>query len=410
MTRFRSLALTLFLAAFANVPLLAQNESIIVEAESGVVGSQFPILNDAGDRNTRRSSARSAAETRRRNDRVITFTVTFPSAGTYELYAQAARRAGHVQRRQLLLRQRLRREEPGRRRRLDSGQRPRGARRVHAPERQGRGRRAGAEQRLEMGEALGVRRRRTAGRGIRGAAGSARRRRSRLRDAKTALARQVRVRPPGRLLHRVRPRQRPAGHDRPAAAAVRAAGSAHRDRQAQVPRRRLESLAGPQLHGVLEPGDARERRQVGQRRRHARRHELGASSTPPTPSRRRTASRSGCTRSSGATSSRRGSSRCRPRNSCEEIQEWFAAVAARYPDIDFIDVVNEPLHDPPDGPGNGNYIDALGGSRRVRLGVGPRVVPTGAPVLPDGAAGHQRVQRHQQHRPTCSATSASFTC
>ena len=36
MTRFRSLALTLFFAAFASVPALAQNESIIVEAESGV--------------------------------------------------------------------------------------------------------------------------------------------------------------------------------------------------------------------------------------------------------------------------------------------------------------------------------------------------------------------------------------
>ena len=34
----------------------------------------------------------------------------------------------------------------------------------------------------------------------------------------------------------------------------------------------------------------------------------------------------------------------------------------RYPDIDFIDVVNEPLHDPPDGPGDGNYIEALGGT------------------------------------------------
>ncbi len=46
----------------------------------------------------------------------------------------------------------------------------------------------------------------------------------------------------------------------------------------------------------------------------------------------------------------------------EEIEEWFEAVAARYPDIDFIDVVNEPLHDPPAGPGNGNYIAALGGA------------------------------------------------
>ena len=44
------------------------------------------------------------------------------------------------------------------------------------------------------------------------------------------------------------------------------------------------------------------------------------------------------------------------------IEAWFAAVANRYPDIDFIDVVNEPLHDPPDGPGDGNYIEALGGA------------------------------------------------
>jgi endo-1,4-beta-xylanase len=52
-----------------------------------------------------------------------------------------------------------------------------------------------------------------------------------------------------------------------------------------------------------------------------------------------------------------------------EINQWFAAVAARYPDIDLIDVVNEPLHDPPDvtAAGNvgttdcGNYIAALGG-------------------------------------------------
>lgn len=46
-----------------------------------------------------------------------------------------------------------------------------------------------------------------------------------------------------------------------------------------------------------------------------------------------------------------------------EIEEWFAAVAERYPDIDFVEVVNEPLHDPPskDDEGGGNYIAALGG-------------------------------------------------
>lgn len=45
-----------------------------------------------------------------------------------------------------------------------------------------------------------------------------------------------------------------------------------------------------------------------------------------------------------------------------EIEEWFSEVAARYPDIDYIEVVNEPLHDPPSGAGNGNYMNALGGS------------------------------------------------
>lgn len=45
-----------------------------------------------------------------------------------------------------------------------------------------------------------------------------------------------------------------------------------------------------------------------------------------------------------------------------EIEEWMGAVSARYPDIDYVEVVNEPLHDPPAGAGNGNYIDALGGA------------------------------------------------
>lgn len=48
----------------------------------------------------------------------------------------------------------------------------------------------------------------------------------------------------------------------------------------------------------------------------------------------------------------------------EEITEWFEAVAERYPDIDFLEVVNEPLpgHNPPDGTnGRANYKAALGG-------------------------------------------------
>jgi endo-1,4-beta-xylanase len=45
-----------------------------------------------------------------------------------------------------------------------------------------------------------------------------------------------------------------------------------------------------------------------------------------------------------------------------EIEQWFALTAARYPNMDLIDVVNEPLHAPPSGTGHGNYINALGGS------------------------------------------------
>lgn len=55
-----------------------------------------------------------------------------------------------------------------------------------------------------------------------------------------------------------------------------------------------------------------------------------------------------------------------PEEQLEEIEEWFAAVAERYPDIDYLEVVNEPINDPPrkrnDGDtGSGNYIEALGG-------------------------------------------------
>lgn len=55
-----------------------------------------------------------------------------------------------------------------------------------------------------------------------------------------------------------------------------------------------------------------------------------------------------------------------PEEQLEEIEERMAAIAARYPEIDYLEVVNEPLHDPPrkrgdDDRGSGNYIEALGG-------------------------------------------------
>lgn len=46
------------------------------------------------------------------------------------------------------------------------------------------------------------------------------------------------------------------------------------------------------------------------------------------------------------------------------IEAWFDAVAARYPDLDFVEVVNEPLQHPPSDKrkDGGGYIDALGGN------------------------------------------------
>jgi endo-1,4-beta-xylanase len=51
----------------------------------------------------------------------------------------------------------------------------------------------------------------------------------------------------------------------------------------------------------------------------------------------------------------------------QEIDEWFKEVAKRYPDIDYLEVVNEPINDPPrkkDANDNdsGNYFEALGGA------------------------------------------------
>ncbi|MAL17869.1 MAG: hypothetical protein CL670_12355 [Balneola sp.] len=53
-----------------------------------------------------------------------------------------------------------------------------------------------------------------------------------------------------------------------------------------------------------------------------------------------------------------------PEEQLEEIEEWFQAVNDRYPDIDYLEVVNEPLpgHNRPNGVENdADYWDALGG-------------------------------------------------
>jgi endo-1,4-beta-xylanase len=53
-----------------------------------------------------------------------------------------------------------------------------------------------------------------------------------------------------------------------------------------------------------------------------------------------------------------------PAEQLEEIKEWFSLLAQRYPALDFIEVVNEPINAPPNkaGNGHGNYLAALGGT------------------------------------------------
>jgi endo-1,4-beta-xylanase len=53
----------------------------------------------------------------------------------------------------------------------------------------------------------------------------------------------------------------------------------------------------------------------------------------------------------------------------QEIEQWFSLLAARYPDLDYIDVVNEPIHTAPNGmtPSGSttadiDYANALGGA------------------------------------------------
>jgi len=46
----------------------------------------------------------------------------------------------------------------------------------------------------------------------------------------------------------------------------------------------------------------------------------------------------------------------------EAIRIWLAAIAREFPNLEMIEVVNEPLHDPPNGATNGNYYNALGGA------------------------------------------------
>lgn len=56
-----------------------------------------------------------------------------------------------------------------------------------------------------------------------------------------------------------------------------------------------------------------------------------------------------------------------PEEQLEELTERYAQIAARYPSLDYVEVVNEPMNDPPrqrneDDAASGNYYEALGGA------------------------------------------------
>ena len=60
-----------------------------------------------------------------------------------------------------------------------------------------------------------------------------------------------------------------------------------------------------------------------------------------------------------------------PAEQLEEINEWLSAIAREFPNLQQIEVVNEPLHDLPDKVsagnttatgGSGGYYEALGGA------------------------------------------------
>ena len=53
-----------------------------------------------------------------------------------------------------------------------------------------------------------------------------------------------------------------------------------------------------------------------------------------------------------------------PEQQLAEIEQWMSLAAARYPDVQLVDVVNEPLHAVP------AYSAALGGAGATGFGLG----------------------------------------
>src|SRR5262245_29915657 len=86
-TRSRRILSLALAATILPCVALAQNESIIVEAESGTIGSQFAIQSDGAVQYIAILSTVGGFNPST-SARVATYSVTFPRAGVYELYAR----------------------------------------------------------------------------------------------------------------------------------------------------------------------------------------------------------------------------------------------------------------------------------------------------------------------------------
>lgn len=78
---------TWLLLALFPLAVLAKNEPVVMEAEKAVLGADFATGND-GLLQYVYPKTNNAAFNPGTNDKVLTFTVTFPEAGTFELYAR----------------------------------------------------------------------------------------------------------------------------------------------------------------------------------------------------------------------------------------------------------------------------------------------------------------------------------
>jgi hypothetical protein len=76
------------IAALVAMPLLLRADSVTFEAESGVLGTSFAVSNSSGVIYIDNTNNNTSTTTPGIPGRVATYSVTFPAAGTYQLYAR----------------------------------------------------------------------------------------------------------------------------------------------------------------------------------------------------------------------------------------------------------------------------------------------------------------------------------